>query len=223
MKSFADLSLKPKDTETAVEMLRLARSLGYKLVCLEASDSIDYGIVSKLSEDLGLRLCLRVTVEGRTRKEVRVKIDQVKKSLKKDFFLLAVSAKDLDALRYSATCKEVVLTRVEPGAERFIDRSQVRLFAQRGWGAVELVLRPVLVENKLDYLYVAITRALRSGLEVIVSSDSRDVWEMWSPYHIVGLLVALGVPEAIARTWISSAGARVVERAFINVSRFYKF
>ncbi|MEM1873953.1 MAG: hypothetical protein QXF57_05150, partial [Acidilobaceae archaeon] len=57
-----------------------------------------------------------------------------------------------------------------------------------------------------------VSRALEAGVDVVVSSDSREPWEMWSPYHVVGLLVTMGVPEATARTWVSSAPARVSER-----------
>ncbi|MCX8195520.1 MAG: hypothetical protein N3F67_00315 [Acidilobaceae archaeon] len=156
---------------------------------------------------LGIAAVPRVTVEGSTRQEVRRALEEVRRGA-----LVAVRALSLDALRYSSVNKRVHLIRVEPGLEKFIDKSELRLFKARGWGALEVSLREARSRRGLAYLYEACHRAHLLDVNLVISSDAEMPEDLWSPLAAIGLLASMGIPSWRAKSWMTSVPAYVLDR-----------
>lgn len=205
---FADLSIKPPNLETLRDMVETCRRLGYKILAYEA----EITGIKELPSFEGIKLVPRATVRGSTRREIWEGIKLVKEKFKRRV-LIAVEPLSLEALRYASVNKNVDIIRVNVGIIRFIDKSQARLFRERGWGSLEFPLSTVLKGFGLKPLYDAAFRANSFEVNFIVVSDAESVKELWSPPSIIGLLTSMGVDRLKAISWISSVPAYIVERA----------
>lgn len=188
-------------------MLKRARELGFSRLSVELPEGLEWGEVERAAGELGIRVVPRVTVEGSTRAEVRRALDRVARR----GVLKAVRPRSLDALRYASVSKGVHLVRVEQGVERFIDRSEARLFRSRGWGALELSLAE-LGSRQLALLYDVSHKAHSLDLNLVISSDASSPQEMWSPLSVIGLLSSFGIPAWRAKSWLTSVPSYVVDR-----------
>ncbi|MDM7274840.1 MAG: RNase P subunit p30 family protein [Thermoprotei archaeon] len=205
---FADLSIKPPNIETLRDMVKTCRRLGYKILAYEAE-------IANLREPPsfeGVKLVPRATVKGSTRGEVWEGIRLVKERFKRRV-LVAVEPLSLEALRYASVNKDVDIIRVNVDIIRFIDKSQARLFRERGWGSLEFPLSTVLKGFGLKPLYDAVFRADSFDVNFIIVSDAESAMELWSPPSIIGLLASMGVDRLKAVSWISSVPAYIVDRA----------
>ncbi|MCS7107212.1 MAG: hypothetical protein NZ902_03810 [Acidilobaceae archaeon] len=149
----------------------------------------------------------RVTVEGSTRAEVRRALDRAHRR----GVIMAVRPRSLDALRYSSVSKSVHIIRVEQEVEKFIDKSEARLFKSRGWGALELSLNE-LRGRQLSLLYNVSHKAHALDLNLVISSDASSAEELWSPLSVIGLLSSFGIPSWRAKSWITSVPSYVMDR-----------
>lgn len=188
-------------------MLRRAKELRFSRLSLELSEGLEWEEVERAAEELGLRVVPRVTVEGSTRAEMRRALDKVARR----GVITAARPKSLDALRYSSVSKSVHLIRVEQEVERFIDRSEARLFRSRGWGALELSLGG-LSGRRLALLYEISHKAHALDLNLVISSDASSPQDMWSPLSVIGLLSSFGIPAWRAKSWLTSVPSYVIDR-----------
>ncbi len=194
---YYDLSIHDVSRET----LALARRLGYKLVGSENSAE---------AEDI-VRIVRRVHVKGSTRRDIARALSNIRTGRA----LVVVEPLSMEAARYAAVNKSVHVIRVAPGMHRVIDRSTKRLFEERGWGALEVTLRPAALRHRswMRYLYISLRKAYSLDIPLVVVSDARSRWELWHPRSIAGLAEVAGIPGDAALAWFSNSARRVVMEA----------
>ncbi|MEM4901223.1 MAG: RNase P subunit p30 family protein [Acidilobaceae archaeon] len=198
--------------DSAIEILRLAKRLSYKTLGLEVNEKLDLEELSSKARELNIDIVFRVIVKGETRLELRRALDSIE--YKRRNLLVIASPETLDALRYSSTNKRVHIVRVKPSLEKYIDKSQVRLFRERGWGAIEISIGEVIRSTNISYLYEITRRAHILDVNTVIVSDASTLEELWSPHSIIGLLVSLGIPYWRAKSWLSSVPAYIID--YIN-------
>lgn len=217
---YADLSLRPSDEDVAIEMIRLARRLGYRILAVEYRDNIDMGKLSNVASSMGVKVVGRVTIRGSSRSEVRRALDSIR-GIAVGETIVSVEAEALDAARYAGVNKRVHMLRVKPGMESVVDKSQVRLFESRSWGAFEVSLAYVLKPKGWSYISEVMRRIskLNVSTRLVVVSDANDIYTMWSPASIIGLLSSLGLSPEHAARCISSTPATIASQAIKTQSR----
>lgn len=212
---FYDLSVRPRSLDDAVEMARLAARLGIKGLAVEYSAfNGDMEPLKIEASKLGLRVFTRYTVTAATRREARKGLDSAPRNA-----IVVVEALSLDVLRYAAVNKRVDVIRPGPGVEAYAtDRSQARLFRERGWGFVEATLKPLVDEGVRESswrrIHLIIRRGYGNGVSVVLVSDASRPEELWSPRSIMGVVVAAGIPEQAAASIVYGNPYRVVARRY---------
>jgi len=200
---FADLYIKPKSTDEALNMIARARSMKIGLLGIDAGSIIDSDEVNRQASRLGVKIYYIYVVEGERRSEIARHVRRAPRNA-----IITVTPWSIDAARYAAVNKRVHIIRIPPGMERIVDRSTAKLFRDRGWGAVELVLRNLLSSWRDSegwrHYYLAMRRAYAYGLNVVLSSGAEYQHEMWHPYQMAGIASLAGVPGEHALTWVSS-------------------
>jgi len=199
---YADLSLRPQSTGDALELLREAARLGYKLIAIEELEELDKERISEESSKRGLTVVWRRTIASENRRGFR---EAARGRVGR---LMVAEPLSLEAARFAASSKSFHLLRITPGMERLIDRSTKRLFSERGWGAIEVSLR-LLLNNwgprEWRYYSVSLRRAHAYGLTTVIVSDASRPEELWHPYSVIGVSAIAGLPGPLARRSITSA------------------
>ncbi len=207
---YADLSLRPGDTEGALELVRAAARMGYRLLGIEDSGGIDRERVREESARHGAKVVWRRTITAGDRETLAAEARRGRGRL------LVAEPLSLEAARYAATSKAFHVLRIRPGEERVVDKSTLRLFKDRGWGAIELSLRHLLDgwgAREWRYYSVSLKRAHAYNIEAILVSDATEPLELWHPYTVIGIAVAAGLPIQYSRRLITSTPQRVVSAA----------
>ena len=207
---YADLSLRPGDTEEALELVRAAARMGYRLLGIEESGGIDRERVVEESARHGATIVWRRTIVAGDRRTLAAEAKRGRG------VLLVAEPLSLEAARYAATSKAFHVLRIRPGEERLVDRSTLRLFRDRGWGAVEVSLRHLLGDwgtREWRYYSVSLRRAHAYNIEAILVSDAREPLELWHPYTVIGVAVTAGLPLQSARMLITSTPQRIARAA----------
>ncbi len=191
---YYDLSIANPTDET----LATARRLGYTIV----------GSQKEPGDAKGVRVVRRIHVKGSTRKEIAKALSKTVR----EKVLVVVEPLSLEAARYAAVNKRVHLIRVAPGLQRIIDRSTKRLFEERGWGAIELTLKPATLDEKgwFRYLYISLRKAYSLDIPVVLVSDAESRWELWHPRSVAGLAELAGIPGDAALSWFHNSARRIV-------------
>ena len=213
---YADLCSKPATFDYALEMLRAYATLGYGLVAMETLPS---GLkrVEEAASRHGVTIVWRHTIRASSSADIRRGLRNVPGAAR----LVAVSALTLEAARYAARSKQVDILVIEPGMERLVDASTLELFSQRGWGAVEIHLSPLLrafegpdrrLEAMLRYVFVSMRRAAGYRVPLVVSSCAENKWELFHPMHVLGISSLAGIPEEEVLRWLTSVPAAVASR-----------
>ncbi len=206
---FADLYVRPGSTEEAVEIFKRARWLGIGILGFSRSNGVDAREVEVIARKAGLRVVYRYNIEGERRSEVAGEIRRAPGG-----HIIAVIPHSMDVARYAAVNKRVHIITVPPGMERIVDRSTAKLFRDRGWGSIEIVL-----DNIIDsrgnvrlwrHYYISMRRAFAYKINTILSSGASSYREMWHPYQMAGIAALTGVPGEYALTWVSSVPSYIV-------------
>ncbi|MCE4627692.1 MAG: hypothetical protein F7C34_00890 [Desulfurococcales archaeon] len=213
---YADLCSKPATIDYALEMVKTYATLGYGLIAMETLPS-GLKTVEDAARESGVRIVWRHTIRASSSADVRRGLRNVPGPAR----LVAVAAMTLEAARYAARSKQVDILVIEPGMERLVDASTLELFTQRGWGAVEIHLSPLLrafegpdrrLEAMLRYLFVSMRRATGYRVPLVVSSCAESKWELFHPMHILGLSSLAGIPEEEVLRWLTSVPAAIASR-----------
>ncbi len=212
---FYDLSVKPRNPDEAISIIKLAARMGIKGVAIERTvfDG-DMNRVKDEASKLGVKVFFRHTVAASTRREARKGIDSAPRNA-----IVVVEARSLEVLRYAAVNKRVDVIRPGPGMEvHATDKSQARLFRERGWGFVEVSLRPLaegeIREGSWRRVHLTIRRGFGNGVNLILVSDASAPEELWSPRSMVGIAVAAGIPEQAALSMVYNNPYRAVARRY---------
>jgi len=212
---FYDLSVKPRNTDEAVSIVKLAARMGIKGVAIEYT--VFEGDLDRVKDEaskLGVKVLFRYTVSATSRREARKGIDSAPRNA-----IIVVEARSLEVLRYAAVNKRVDIIRPGPGMEvHATDRSQARLFRERGWGFVEVSLRPLaegeIKEGSWRRVHIMIRRSFGNGVNLVLVSDAPTPEYLWSPKSIVGIAVAAGIPEQAALSMVYNNPYRALARRY---------
>jgi RNase P/RNase MRP subunit p30 len=200
---FLDFSIKPTDDSKTLEILRGLARLGYCVALVELSGEALERVL-KEARKLGLVVVPMITIRASTRRELDSMLSRVPRGA-----VVSVEPLSVEAARRAAVSKAVDSIRVPPGLETIVDRSTRRLFAEKGWGVIEVSMRH-LIERGLSawrHYYLVFRRAYVSGLGVVVASDAGEPWQLWHPMHLIGLMAAAGIPRPRALSWLSGSEA----------------
>ena len=212
---FADLSIRPESTEDAIEMIRLLSSMNFSVVAVERASSVDLEAVSREASARGIRVLVKATITASTRREARKKLEALPSSVD----LCAVEPVSIEVARYAAANKRVSTVRVAPGYESFVDRGQAAIISSKGWGALEISLKPLLeaaskggYSDTLRFYIVVLRRALAYKIPLVVVSDAAKPYELWSPRIFASLASTLGIPFRTALSWMSSSALKALRK-----------
>ncbi|AMD31013.1 RNase P subunit p30 family protein [Acidilobus sp. 7A] len=197
---FADLSVRPKGgTES---LIKAASKLGIKVLGLEdtTTGSLNGSAEATIIKRVTIEADKGTDIEGALRKADRESI-------------VVVVPFDYVAYRRAAKSSRVDMIRFMPDSEVKPDRETLNLMVQRGGGAVEIPLRPLLHSvSELRFLYDTLRRCYRVGLRAVIVSDAESAAELWHPLEVIGLLTTLGVPKDYAISTLTSSPGFVVSR-----------
>lgn len=200
---FVDLSVRPaKEPE---ELIARASNLGFKVIGV--GDLAEYNL-SNLENLFKVTIVKRVTFEADSRTDLNSLLRKVDSKT-----LVSVIPLDFRAYREAAKNMRVDLIRFAPGSPVRPDKETLNLLLQRGGGAVEVPLRPLISnEGLLNFLHEVMARCYRVGLRSVVVSDAESPYELWHPLEIIGLLASLGIPKEYAISSLTSSPGFVLSR-----------
>ncbi len=207
---FVDLSVRPGSLDDFKEIARTAKDMGICVLGLDC-ESLELSVdeARSLSEKLGVVMVCRAVLKGSRRRDIAVKLRSTNRNT-----LIVVEAETLDVARYAAVKKSIDIIRVTPESYNLIDRSQARLFRERGWGAIEISLKPVLEdpESALPRLIPALRRAYAYGIDLILVSDASNPYELIHPRSAAGIASLAGIPGDYALSYVSTVPRSILER-----------
>ncbi len=188
-------------------MARVASRMGLRLVGVEVAG--DSRALLKPFLEEGLEALARLTIRASTAREAAEAVRRYRRL----YDILAVEPEGVEAARFAARDGRVDVVSLPPGMAKYMDRSEARLLLQGG-GVVEVPLSAVVErgERGLRGLMIVVRRAVAYDAPFTVSSCARSEWEMWPPYSVAGLLVALGVPEHRALLAVTGYPASAARR-----------
>ncbi len=198
LRGFLDGCVEPSGRET----LSLLYSMGYTRVLIPAELNLEY-------RESNVKILRRSTIKARTRKNVRLQIEEALRREKPD--IIVVEPENVDVARYAATHKRVNIIRVTPGMERIVDESTAILLRQKGYGALEVSLNHMLEPSYRTwrYLYFTLRRAAGYSIPIVFSSCAKTPSMTWHPYHIAGIGSILGIPPEKVLAWLSNSYQRL--------------
>ena len=196
-----DSLVAPRDAGEAERLADLYARIGVGMVLVEAPEPRLARGLAKVFESSGVEAYTRRTVEVR---EWGKGVAEVRKAAQA-YDIVAVRPRSAEVARLAARDPGVALIQLPPGMARYMDRSQA-LMLREGRAAVEIrlstLLRPGDPRRGLRGLMVIARRAAAYEAPLVVGSGARVAWEAWPPQSAVGLLVAFGVPEPLARLYV---------------------
>ncbi len=203
MTCYVDIYTNPPNDEAFERILVEAEKLGYCKV------GAPYNLKprgARRVEHLPLFL-----VEASTRREVARALARIPV---KGRAIVLVKPQGLDAARYACVNKRVAGLLLEPGGERFVDRSTANLFRERGWGIVVVPLTYIAEAPRSRriwrFYYLALRKAYAYGISVALASGASSEWGLWHPYSAAGVAELFGIPGDYARLWLSSSPASLL-------------
>ncbi len=203
MRAYYDLCVSPRSSGEAREMARLLKAMGFRGVAVEGG-----GACMEEFRLEGLEAYSRVTIRASTGAEVAAKARQARAR----FDIVAVKPASAEAARTAARDPRVDLVVLPPSMARYMDRSEARLLEQGG-GCIELRLSYVLSggdpRRRLRGLMIIARRAAACDACLVVTSNARDRWGLWSPYTAAALLTSMGIP------WMHAVSSLTVNPASI--------
>ncbi|MEB3774445.1 MAG: hypothetical protein GSR86_05930 [Desulfurococcales archaeon] len=186
------------------EAIPILKSMGISLVGIEMDMFND---VARRIHGHNIKVVPRITLTPSTTVELRRRLRRVPRNT-----LVAVRPGSLEVARRAAAIRGVHLIQVSRGTSRIVDRSTHRLFKARGYGAVELVLNPLVsdFEGYWRFMESVVRRAYAYGVPLVISSGAGSVWELWHPRSVSGLLELAGVPPVVGLSWLSNTVHSIV-------------
>ncbi len=199
-----DGSVLPGGEDSCKSIASAASKLGFTAIAVPL-ESGDY------CGSKGPRVYTRGFIEARTRREVRKGAE----TLYPKVDIVVVKPLTLEAARYSAASKKVHVIRVDESNRWAADRGTAEIFRQRGWGAVEISLKPLLSMNPRSWQAFAsiIRRLYPLGVQAFVVSDATNPFELWSPISASSLISTLGVPVEHSMLYMSEERLKSVIEA----------
>lgn len=204
MGAYIDLSVSPKTPDAVYEIARMAERLGYSGVGLPSGL---YELLEGRSKPTEVRLYRRRYYEVRSPGDISRAVSAARPGE-----LLVVKPVGVQAYRRAGKIRRVSAIRLEPDSMVRPDRSERNLFAERGWGVIEISLRPLLAGDRdyLKWFYEVVGRAFKVGIRVAFVSDAEDPLELWHPAQVAALVSSLGLPPELGLMGLTSAPSAAI-------------
>ncbi|MCE4614874.1 MAG: hypothetical protein F7B60_05050 [Desulfurococcales archaeon] len=205
MNFYVDLSVTPEHCESLTSICTKARSLGFKLIGINAS-------LLKKCDIIGndLTLIPRIVLEDTGVKDLRNKSRDLNG-------LVVVIVDKLTSLRHVPSIKNIDVIRINPEMAKYIDKSQARLLSR----TVKLLELPLPAftssKNNLYRFAIAIRRMHAYDIPYTLVSDAKNKHELWHPKMMKGLLELLGIPEPYSLMPITSFPLRVLGKFVLKL------
>ncbi|MEB3851755.1 MAG: hypothetical protein LRS49_04140 [Desulfurococcales archaeon] len=200
---YVDLSVTPRGVGDLKAIASTARRMGYTVL------GAPTGVAGAPTCVDGVLVVPRYVVRASTRREAARGLASAPRGA-----LVVVEAESQDVARYAAVNKRVDVLRLPYRMLRLVDRSTARLFRERGWGLVEVSLRPI-TEGRLGLLarlFTALRRAEAYSVPLALVSDADGPLGLWHPYSLAGLASLSGLPIERGLALASTAPRRALAR-----------
>jgi RNase P/RNase MRP subunit p30 len=205
LNSYVDLSVKPYDCMALKSICKKAKSLGYRVIGVDAS------LLKKCNIECGdLSILPRTVLEDTSIKDLR------RKSRGLDS-LVVVNVNKLTSLRHIPSIKTIDIIRINAEMAKHIDRSQAKLLS-RNIKLLELSL-PLFTssKNNLYRFAIAVRRMHAYDIPYALVSDARNTYELWHPKMVKGLLELLGIPEPYSLMPLTSFPFRALSKFVLKL------
>ncbi len=196
-REIADMHIIYSDQHVFSEMLKLLRRLHYNIIAVEGLK--EQAIIEKEGD---IRILKRITLEASNESEAKRKL----RGIKQRYDIVALKPKSYGVARLAARDGRVDLIPVDEDTLKYVDLSEIRLL-ENSRGAFELSLS-TLYRNRYNTRFIGILQKkirllIRYDAPIVVSSGARNMYELWHPKQVIGLLMLYGMSESKALEAIS--------------------
>ncbi len=186
-KELIDLHIVYSSRSDFLEILSMLKKFHYKIIAVE-------GLEESIGNLSGIKIFKRITIEASSEYEAKKKL----RGIKKRYDVVALKPKSYGAARLAARDGRVDLIPVDEETLRYIDLSEIRLLKEFG-GAFEISLFTIY-KNRYNvrfnrFLQKKIQLLIRYDAPIVVVSGARNMYELWHPKQIIGILVLYGMSE----------------------------
>ncbi len=204
MRKLVDLKIRYFNSNEFSKLLLWLKKFGYYVIAVE-------GLKEKPLQVKGIRILRRITIEAISEGEAKRKL----RGIKQRYDIVALKPKSYGVARLAARDGRVDLIPIDEDTLRYVDLSEIRLL-EKSRGAFELVLSTMYL-NRYNMRFI---KALQSKLmlltrydvPLVVTSGASNVYELWHPKHVIGLLMLYGVSEYKALDTISFTPNTIIGR-----------
>lgn len=197
LKEIVDLNIIYSNQYNFSKILALLRRLNYSIIAVE-------GLNEQLTvrgED-AIRILVRITLEASNESEAKRRL----RGIKRRYDIVALKPKSYGVARLAARDGRVDLIPVDEDTLKYIDLSEVRLL-ENSRGAFELSLS-TLYRNRYNTKFIRLLQnkmhlLIRYDAPIVVSSGAQNMYELWHPKQVIGLLMLYGISESKALEAIS--------------------
>ncbi len=195
MRKLVDLKIRYSNSNEFSKLLLWLKKFGYYVIAVE-------GLKEKPLQVKGIRILKRITIEATSEGEAKRKL----RGIKQRYDIVALKPKSYGVARLAARDGRVDLIPIDENTLRYVDLSEIRLL-EKSRGAFELVLSTIYLNRYNTRFIKALQSKLmlltRYDVPLVVTSGASNVYELWHPKHVIGLLMLYGVSEYKALDTIS--------------------
>lgn len=193
-KTLCELWIKPNNIDQGINIIKLLIRMGYNIICIEASNDI-FLELKKQAEKLNMQLLKRITVTSTTDSEGKIKL----RGIRTKHHIVSFNPTGISAARLAARDTRIDTILFTLHSCTYIDKTQLRMMVKNN-KTLEIPLKEV-VDNIHNYKFVSKLKktlkvAEKLGLNIVVSSASETVFELWHPIHKISILRLLGLSKA---------------------------
>ncbi len=195
IRKLVDLKIRYSNSNEFSKLLLWLKKFGYYVIAVE-------GLKEKPLQVKGIRILRRITIEATSEGEAKRKL----RGIKQRYDIVALKPKSYGVARLAARDGRVDLIPIDEDTLRYVDLSEIRLL-EKSRGAFELVLSTMYLNRHNTRFIKALQSKLmlltRYDAPLVVTSGASNVYELWHPEHVIGLLMLYGVSEYKALDTIS--------------------
>ena len=204
MRKLVDLKIRYSNSNEFSKLLLWLKKFGYYVIAVE-------GLKEKPLQVKGIRILKRITIEATSEGEAKRKL----RGIKQRYDIVALKPKSYGVARLAARDGRVDLIPIDENTLRYVDLSEIRLL-EKSRGAFELVLSTIYLNRYNTRFIKALQSKLmlltRYDVPLVVTSGASNVYELWHPKHVIGLLMLYGVSEYKALDTISFTPNTIIGR-----------
>ncbi len=193
-KTLCELWIEPNTVDQGINIIRLLIRMGYNIICIESSNDI-FLELKKQAEKQNIQLLKRITVTSATDSEGKNKL----RGIRTKYHIVSFNPIGLSAARLAARDTRIDTILFTLHSCSYIDKTQLRMMVKNN-KTLEIPLKEV-VNNIHNYKFISKLKktlkvAEKLDLNIVVSSASETVFELWHPIHKISILRLLGLSKA---------------------------